>query len=261
MEKETSSLVSLGIVLIAIAVVITLGFGIFAVGKRLANSGQNDLVSQVDQISTSTFTDLDQQVITGTRLKGVINQLSSGNYAVLLNTLAMRNSYIDGTKVTGDLADGIANYAQCMVNTNVPGASSRDLTDPAGDHRSSNTWFVNYNALLGDAANSSTLSYENTCTITDGSSVPDGGSLEAFLPTVDTAPGSDTALQMKDGVLTTEQEFQTNEIGNVAKNIRQSDFNKQGTTMYIADAAQFNCYCIKDSTDNYVGMAFMQIQK
>lgn len=248
MEKETSSLVSLGIVLIAIAVVITLGFGIFAVGKRLANSGQNDLVSQVDQISQSTFTDLDQQVITGTRLKGVINQLSSGNYAVLLNTLALRNCYIDSAKLNGDLttvkeADSI--YKQAIVNTNYPSTSSKG-------HEAANTYFINYNALLGDA--STTYNGLTGVGVTDG--VIEGLDVEYSV-----AEGSTDHLMMENGTFTTQYEFQTDSIGNVAKNIRQSDFNKQGSTMFIADAAQFNSYCIKDSTDNYVGLAFVQVQK
>lgn len=245
MEKETSSLVSLGIVLIAIAVVITLGFGIFAVGKRLANSGQNDLVSQVDQISQSTFTDLDQQVITGTRLKGVINQLSSGNYAVLLNTLALRNCYLDSAKVNGDLESSPDSYEKAIVNTNYPSTSSKGT--PA-----KNTFFVNYNALLGDADPTyNKLTYG----VTDGKITGLAGKTDAVADT------STEHLIMKDGVFTTQYEFQTDSIGNVAKNIRQSDFNKQGSTMFIADAAQFNSYCIKDSTDNYVGLAFVQVQK
>lgn len=246
MEKETSSLVSLGIVLIAIAVVITLGFGIFAVGKRLANSGQNDLVSQVDQISQSTFTDLDQQVITGTRLKGVINQLSSGNYAVLLNTLALRNCYLDSAKVNGDLQSSPDSYKQAIVNTNYPSESSKG-TDAA------NTYFVNYNALLGDAASATNgLTYG-----VDGAT----SKITGLDKEVSVASTSTKHLIMENGVFTTQYEFQTDSIGNVAKNIRQSDFNKQGSTMFIADAAQFNSYCIKDSTDNYVGLAFVQIQK
>lgn len=245
MEKETSSLVSLGIVLIAIAVVITLGFGIFAVGKRLANSGQNDLVSQVDQISQSTFTDLDQQIITGTRLKGVINQLSSGNYAVLLNTLALRNCYLDDAKVNGDLESSPTSYTNAIVNTNYPSASSKGT-------EAHNTFFVNYNALLGDAD----PTYNN---LTYGVT---GGKIDGLDKAAAAVPDTSTEhLIMKDGVFTTQYEFQTDSIGNVAKNIRQSDFNKQGSTMFIADAAQFNSYCIKDSTDNYVGLAFVQVQK
>lgn len=254
MEKETSSLVSLGIVLIAIAVVITLGFGIFAVGKRLANSGQNDLVSQVDQISQSTFTDLDQQVITGTRLKGVINQLSSGNYAVLLNTLALRNCYLDNAKVNGDLQSSPDSYKKAIVNTNYPSASSKGTA-------AKNTFFVNYNALLGDSdPTHNELNYE----VDDGKIKNTDDGLRG-IPKDDKKDDIDLTstkhLIMKDGVFTTQYEFQTDSIGNVAKNIRQSDFNKQGSTMFIADAAQFNSYCIKDSTDNYVGLAFVQVQK
>lgn len=276
MEKETSSLVSLGIVLIAIAVVITLGFGIFAVGKRLANNGQNDLVSQVDQINQSTFTDLDQQIITGTRLKGVINTLSSGNYAVLLNTLALRNSYIDGAKVTGDLSTSTSSYDNCFVISNLPKQSSK------GTGTNACTWFVNYNALLGDAkdnkatvkaaagvggASKAYISFNGgEAATTAGTTTITGGSpyknLVAFSDTLADEDGAGKRLlKIKDGVYTTQYEFQADSLGNVIKNIRQSDFNKQGTTMYIADAAQFNSYCIKDSTDNYVGLAFVQIQK
>lgn len=244
MEKETSSLVSLGIVLIAIAVVITLGFGIFAVGKRLANQGQNDLVAQVDQINQSTFTDLDQQVVTGTRLKGIINQLSTNNYAVLLNTLALRNNQADGTSVTGDLATSAAKYQ--FVKTNLPSESSKStaITD---------TIFVNYNALMKNSATLSSDTASDPKAKVDINTSLNAGDCDA----------TDTGmiLAMNDGVFTTELEFQTDNNGNVMKNTRIADFTKQGTTMYIADGAQFNSYCIKDSTDNYVGLAFCQIKK
>lgn len=243
MEKETSSLVSLGIVLIAIAVVITLGFGIFAVGKRLANQGQNDLVAQVDQINQSTFTDLDQQVITGTRLKGVINQLSTNNYAVLLNTLALRNNQADKTALVGDLWTAKDRYQ--FVLTNVPSESSKGTQIPQ-------TIFVNYNALLKNSAT------------TDIGDAKDPIALANVSTNAGDCDEADTGmvLAMNDGVFTTELEFHTDaDTGNVIKNSRISDFTKQGTTMYIADGAQFNSYCIKDSTNNYVGLAFMQIKK
>lgn len=278
MEKETSSLVSLGIVLIAIAVVITLGFGIFAVGKRLANNGQNDVVSQVDQINSSTFTDLDQQVVTGTRLKGVISQLSTGNYAVLINTLALRNCYVDGTKVSGDLVAKTGStlsfnpsYKDAIVWSNFPTTTSKGKACYAT--------FINYNALLGDAtgqATNPTIGRDTDPTFADtanGRMINAGGDpkgtwmLDAALLTDATetpadSPSATKYLRMIDGIFTTEHEFQTDSAtGTVLKNNRASDFTKQGTTMYIADGAQFGSYVIKDSTDNYVGLAFVQIQK
>ena len=255
MEKETSSLVSLGIVLIAIAVVITLGFGIFAVGKRLANNGQNDLVSQADQINQSTFTDLDQQVITGTRLKGVINQLSSGNYAVLLNTLALRNNQADGATLTGDLATSInaGGGSYGLVATNYPSQSAKGT-------EITSTLFVNYNALMKNAQKPTALS-DTAFGVTNPSGkqhVVVTGNGEGASDNLD----SYKTLEMTDGVFETDLEFISDATtGNIQKNTKIADFTKQGTTMYIADAAQFNSYCIKDSTDNYVGLAFIQIQK
>lgn len=251
MEKETSSLVSLGIVLIAIAVVITLGFGIFAVGKRLANNGQNDLVNQVDQINNSTFTDLDQQVVTGTRLKGIINQLSTGNYAILINTLALRNNQADGTALNGDVVTAIDKYY--FTYTNSPSLTSKGTQVGSGDDR---TIFVNYNAILKNSAQvSSPDTYKSNkktkLALTKGSSSADAEDAKKAL-----------TLMMADGIFTTELEFFTDTAtGQILKCNRVSDFTKQGTTMYIADGAQFNSYCIKDSTDNYVGLAFQQIQK
>lgn len=284
MEKETSSLVSLGIVLIAIAVVITLGFGIFAVGKRLANNGQNDLVNQVGQISDSTFTDLDQQVITGTRLKGVINQLSTGNYAVLLNTLALRNAQGDAAKLNGALVKNNAltspdvdkdknEEGWPIIWTNLGTKTSKGKSISC-------TAFVNYNAILKNAMD--VTFYDSTSglgTAAAGTTTQktlntvewkkkDEKSEITFIGTEGTVnPASDNVstaagLKMEQGVFQTELDFITNpDTGNIVKNIITSDFNRQGTTMYIADAAQYNSYCIKDSTNNYVGLAFCEILK
>lgn len=230
MEKETSSLVSLGIVLVAIAVVITLGFGIFAVGKRLANSGQNDLVAQVDQVSTSTFTDLDQQVITGTRLKSVINQLSSGNYAVLVTTTAFLNNQAGEGTLSGDLATNKNPDTYFTVKTDYPTKSAKGTAI-------ANTYLVNYGALLGEA----------TAATSDGKN----------------AQFSDTngTIKFKDGFFTTEKELQTNAAGVVSRCDQKGDITRQGASMYAADAAQYNSFCVKDISGNYTGLAFIQLKR
>ena len=276
MEKETSSLVSLGIVLIAIAVVITLGFGIFAVGKRLANNGQNDLVNQVGQISDSTFTDLDQQVITGTRLKGVINQLSTGNYAVLLNTLALRNAQEDAAKLNGALVknDALTSPDVDEDHKGWPIIWTNLGTKTSKDHAISCTAFVNYNAVLKNAMDVKFYTGDKPGTADTGANTSkklnetvkwENNKFESNVNAVNAASddvSQAAGLKMEQGVFQTELDFITNpDTGNIVKNILTSDFNRQGTTMYIADAAQFNSYCIKDSTNNYVGLAFCEILK
>lgn len=238
MEKETSSLVSLGIVLIAIAVVITLGFGIFAVGKRLANSGQNDLVSQVDQISTSTFTDLDQQVITGTRLKSTINQLSSGNYSVLLATTAFLNARQGENTFSGGLATEDAG-TYYSVWTDYPSNTAKGT-------EIKNTTFVNYGAILGE---SSPVGKDgNTLKFKEGSI---GANQKA----------DEFSIIFKDGNFIVQKELKTNSAGVAIRCDQKGDISRQGTTMYVADAAQFNSYCVKDVSGNYVGLAFIQIKR
>lgn len=248
MEKETSSLVSLGIVLVAIAVVITLGFGIFAVGKRLANSGQNDLVSQVDQISTSTFTDLDQQVITGTRLKSVVNQLASGNYAVLLATTAFLNSQGDAANVSGGLATEPAGTYYSM-HTNYPSETAKGT-------KIADTVFIDYGALLGESKpiTATTSGGKTKLTITKGTLPTKDGTTGKLKDAVDCAV-------FEDGVFTVEKELLTNAAGVVQRCDQKGDISRQGTTMYVADAAQFNSYCVKDVSGNYVGLAFIQIKR
>ena len=275
MEKETSSLVSLGIVLIAIATVIAISFGIFSVGKRLANNGQNDLVSQVDQISQSTFTELNQQVIVGARLKGIVNQLSIGNYAILINTVALRNNQANSSNVTGDLADSIRNggSAYSIVMTNYPSTSSTGTPIMS-------TAFVNYNALLENGCIPSTDAFDSG----EQEQIGDLTTVPSKLGGVTSVPGADNddmvccgdkhynansidlttfkTLEMTDGVFETDLEFVTDSnTGRVAKNSRVADFNNPGTTMYVGDAEMFNSYCIKDSTGIYVGLAFVQIHE
>lgn len=276
MEKETSSIVSLGIVLIAIAAVIAISFGIFSVGKMLANNGQGNLVAQVDKISQSTFTELDQQMIAGARLKGIINQLSLGNYAVLINTVALRNNQANSNTVTGDLADSIKNNtssAYSMVMTNYPSTSSTGTPIMS-------TAFVNYNALLGNGCIPSADTFDSGEQEQIGNSVTTPSKIGGVIG----VPGTDNndmiccgdkhydansvdlttfkTLEMTDGVFETDLEFVTEpSTGRVAKNIRVGDFNNPGATMYIGDAEMFNSYCIKDSAGGYVGLAFVQVHK
>ena len=66
MEKEISNGAMLGIVLIALAAIIGLGFGVFAIAKGVANEGVTGVQENLDVVNSSAFTDFDQKIITGT---------------------------------------------------------------------------------------------------------------------------------------------------------------------------------------------------
>ena len=65
----------LGIVLIALAAVIGLGFGVFAIAKGVANEGVVNVQDNLGAVSDSAYTDYDNKIVTGTQVKQHITVL------------------------------------------------------------------------------------------------------------------------------------------------------------------------------------------
>lgn len=136
MEKEISSGTMLGIVLIALAVVIGLGFGIFALAKGTANDGVVNMQENLGLVAQSQFDDYDQKTITGTQVMGAYKNFAGKPYAVLIATQA----YIDGnTVVNGNVVKafgGVVGSTTTQKATKSDGTTVVDLKP------------LNYNALL-----------------------------------------------------------------------------------------------------------------
>ena len=69
MESEVSGIARLGVVLLALAVLIGLGFGIFQISKGTANTGVTRVQAELDGVSESVYTSYDQTIITGTMVR------------------------------------------------------------------------------------------------------------------------------------------------------------------------------------------------
>jgi hypothetical protein len=91
MENEVSSISKLGIVLIALAVLIGLAFGIFQISKGTANTGVNNVQEQLDSVSASTYTTYDQTTITGTMVRSAVNDFEGKSCAILIANQAWIN--------------------------------------------------------------------------------------------------------------------------------------------------------------------------
>lgn len=89
MEKEISSGTMLGIVLIALAAVIGLGFGVFAIAKGVANEGVVNVQDNLGAVSDSAYTDYDNKIVTGTQVKAAYNSFKGKPVAILINTQAI----------------------------------------------------------------------------------------------------------------------------------------------------------------------------
>jgi hypothetical protein len=88
-EREISSGAMLGIVLLALAAVIGLGFGVFAIAKGVANEGTVNVQDSLSTVSSQVFLDYDQKIITGTQAISAMKNFEGKPYAVLISTKAL----------------------------------------------------------------------------------------------------------------------------------------------------------------------------
>lgn len=128
MEREISSGAMLGIVLLALAAVIGLGFGVFAITKGVANEGTVNVQDSLGTVSTQVFLDYDQKIVTGQQVLSGLKTFEGKPYAVLIATKALQQT---GAKVS--------------PNHGVYAIGSGTLKS------STVTAFINYNALLSGA--------------------------------------------------------------------------------------------------------------
>ena len=95
MGDRSAEMLNIMIAIIAVVALMALGFAVFTISKRMANNSQNDLVNQLSDISQSLYTDLDQKIVTGARVKQVVKQAQTTDCAVLINTLALSGATLN----------------------------------------------------------------------------------------------------------------------------------------------------------------------
>lgn len=125
MEREISGGAMLGIVLLALAAVIGLGFGVFAIAKGIANEGTVNVQDSLGTVSSQVFLDYDQKIVTGTQALSGLKTFEGKPYAVLIATKAMQDA-------TAKVAPNHGVYA--VGNGTVRGAGVKA--------------FINYNAII-----------------------------------------------------------------------------------------------------------------
>lgn len=144
MEREISSGAMLGIVLLALAAVIGLGFGVFAITKGVANEGTVGVQDSLGTVSTQVFLDYDQKVVSGQQVVSGLKTFEGKPYAVLIATKALQQSgakaspnhsvYPVGEGATkGSGVTAFINYNAILAGTTTPGVKPNPTTGtPAG---------------------------------------------------------------------------------------------------------------------------------
>ena len=225
MEKEISSGAMLGIVLIALAAVIGLGFGVFAIAKSTANEGIVGVQDSLTQVSESTFADYDQKTVTGAQVKSFITTMSGKSYSLLVGTTAAQKKGVSANDVR---VISLKNTSEVSGTTSVT--------------------FVNYGALLQVGATKSAATGKAGVVLSDKAADFSAGL--ALVNGVWTTPTT----------ATTEVSFELAD-NKIQFNNQTSGLTTVGTGECVPDATKFKANLIKDTSGTIKGVVFEQIAK
>lgn len=166
MEGEISRGAMLGIVLIALAAIIGLGFGIFAIAKGVANEGTANVQDQLTQVSLSLFNEYDQKVVTGTQVMSAYNNLAGKPYTIWISTSAVRKNVAKGN-TSGLSGAAQAKYGDTIYLVyNAKIAEDATFTFKNGIFVLDGTFLmdetsgkISYNSVIGNLSKSGQLEY------------------------------------------------------------------------------------------------------
>jgi len=226
MEGEISRGAMLGIVLIALAAIIGLGFGIFAIAKGVANEGTTNVQDQLSQVSLATFNDFDQKVVTGTQVMSAYSNFAGKPYAILIAT----RSYLDGN--TEGLSKAPVVYTNVKIETSDEEDEDEDEDDVkigTPDDYDGYLKFLNYNALLGPAKDA------------------------------EDNEGAVVVLEYSNGIFIQKSPFLMDKSGKIRYNTVTDKLSKSGQVEYVPSTARFEANLIKDPSGTIMGIAFQQV--
>lgn len=88
MERETSSMVTMGVVLIILAALIAIGFHVFSTAKGTASDGETTVNENVQAVGNSVYSSYDQKVVTGTQVLSAYENFKGKPIAIVITTTA-----------------------------------------------------------------------------------------------------------------------------------------------------------------------------
>lgn len=228
MEKEISSGTMLGIVLIALAAVIGLGFGVFSIAKGVANEGTVGVQDNLAAVSESAFDDYNDKIVTGTMVRSAVTNFTGKSVGILINTTAM-----DKAVVTYNGHEKLNAYKLTANSGTLGSAQIKGTKQAALGNKAAATehYYINYNALFGDTAEDGYVKWTSTGNIA-----------------------------LKDGIFNaSEMPFAVNPTdGKVLFDYSVGGFARTGNCEYLNGTAKFDANLIKDDTGTTIGIVFTQ---
>ena len=237
MEKEISSGTMLGIVLIALAAVIGLGFGVFSIAKGVANEGTTNVQDNLGTVSESAFEDYNDKIVTGTMVKSAVTTFQCKSVGILINTTAMDKEvkpYANHETIRVYKVLEAGESTMKVEEVSGSAANIGDMNALKGTGGNSH-YYINYGALFS-------------------------GGLDAESNGTGNDIGGDGTISLKDGIYNAKQlAFAVDPAnGKVLRDDSVGGFGRTGNCEYLAPTAKFTANLIKDEAGTTIGIVFTQ---
>lgn len=223
MEKEISTGAMLGVMLLTLAAVIGLGFGIFAIAKGVASQGSSNVQHQLHQVSNQIFIGYDQQVVTGTQAIAAMKSFAGKPDAVLISTTALEQGR---AVASGTSRQNGVYFVQAQDGT------GNTIT------------FIDYNAVLA---------------MPDGSTPIPVPTQAGGVTATSASASSDPQMTMSNGHYVTKSGISSDTNSNVVFDNQTAGLYKTGNAEYIQPDGSFQANLVETPDGTKVGIALRQV--
>lgn len=223
MEREISTGAMLGVMLLTLAAVISIGFGIFEIAQGIASKGVSSVQTSLNTVSNVNFDPYNQQVVTGTQVLDAFKTFSGEPVALLVDTLAVAN----GQDIANSTEDGAGTSGTDVYYVALNGVN-----------------YIDYNAVLSSSPSDTTPSFVSV-----------GASTSISIPTT----SSVLDLSQQNGYWQVTDGFYS-PGGVVSYDNDLGGLYQTGNAEYIDPNSKFTATLLKSTSGNFVGIAFLQNQ-
>lgn len=283
MGNRTSDILKFMLIIATVLSLISVGFAVFSISKSDVYNHVDELVYQLGDVTQVVYADLDQQRITGFKLKEVVSQSVTSDCAIIVSSLGFLGAQAGlGAKVGNVVEDGETAIPETSLNGDISMAMMDKATpivqlENMPLRTGSGTLIsyplaVNFGSVLknsiveapndnGDIVSvvystdgtADNIKFSPTSVIS-GEEVAEGSTFTKFSGTSEYAQ----TINYDNGEFTTKLDFATDPTSRIVRYDRTSDFTKLAQTYTISDDYKYNSYLLKNTAGDYMGIVFCQ---
>lgn len=255
MGNRSAEVLKIFMLILAVIGIIVVGFLLFNVSKNMAFKNQSNLIIELEDVSESEYTSLNQAEVTGLKVKQIYESLkNSGSILILTKSfMGVQEGFNDNINKQESVFNGQANLD--ALSDKLPAITLEGYSiKTSGGNIVENPIAVNYGCILKNGI-SEVYDEDN---INSNFELKNSKLYYEWNPYNDTVDYSQS-IYFKDGMFYTKLEYASNLVNSkILCYQTSSDFNLKGKTMHIGDGDLYKSYIIKNIAGNYVGVVLVQ---